>query len=146
MYVYLLAIKTITFFLSLRPGGILQILQSDWFWARAVFCDLSWSCTLTRAESLAAYSFTGLFVVVNEQNRWFRTIFLLKLALLLALATQSEFCYSDKTAEGRIKQVSQETASTTGGSWCRFTSFITYAVCTAILLSCTVYSTFFLCL
>ena len=34
---------------------------------------------------------------------------------------------------------------TTGGSWCRFTSFITFAVSTAILLSCTVYSTFFLC-
>ena len=45
------------------------------------------SCPLTRAESLAA-SFTSLFVVVNEQNRWFRTIFLLKLALLLALARE----------------------------------------------------------
>ena len=65
------------------------------------------SCPLTRAESLAA-SFTSLFVVVNEQNRWFRTIFLLKLALLLALATEKWICYSDKTSEGRIKQVSQE--------------------------------------
>ena len=72
------------FFLSLRAGGILQILQSDWFWERAVFLR---SCPLTRAESLAA-SFTSLFVVVNEQNRWFRTIFLLKLALLLALSRE----------------------------------------------------------
>ena len=45
------------------------------------------SCPLTRAESLAA-SFTSFFVVVNEQNRWFRTIFLLKLAVLLALARE----------------------------------------------------------
>ena len=45
------------------------------------------SCPLTRAELLAA-SFTSLFVVVNGQNRWFRTIFLLKLALLLALARE----------------------------------------------------------
>ena len=49
------------------------------------------SCPLTRAESLAA-SFTSLFAVVNERNR-FRTIFLLKslkLALLLALASYRE--------------------------------------------------------
>ena len=29
------------FFLSLREGGILQILQSDWFRERAVFYDLA---------------------------------------------------------------------------------------------------------
>ena len=29
------------FFLSLRAGGILQILQSDWFRERAVFYDLA---------------------------------------------------------------------------------------------------------
>ena len=29
------------FFLSLRAGGILQILQSDWFRKRAVFYDLA---------------------------------------------------------------------------------------------------------
>ena len=34
--------------------------------------------------------------------------FLLKLALLLALVGKSEFYYSDKKIEGRIKQVSQE--------------------------------------
>ena len=42
------------------------------------------SFPLTRAESLAA-SFTSLFFV-NEQKPWFLTIFLLKLALFLALA------------------------------------------------------------
>ena len=72
------------FFPSLRAGGIFQILQSDWFRERAVFLR---SCPLTRAESLAA-SFTSLFVVVDEQNRWFRTVFLLKLALLLASARE----------------------------------------------------------
>ena len=102
--IYKNTITIIYFFLSLQAGGILQILQSDWFRQRAVFLR---SCPLTRAESLAA-SFTSLFVVVNEQNRWFRTIFLLKLALLLALATEKWICYSDKTSEGRIKQVSQE--------------------------------------
>ena len=34
--------------------------------------------------------------------------FLLKLALLLAVVGKSEFYYSDKKIEGRIKQVSQE--------------------------------------
>ena len=29
------------FFLSLRSGGILKILQSDWFRERAVFYDLA---------------------------------------------------------------------------------------------------------
>ena len=67
------------------------------------------SCPLTRAESLAA-SFTSLFVVVNEQNRWFRTIFLLKLALLLALAREKWILLFRQTSEGRIKQVSQKTA------------------------------------
>ena len=91
------------FFLSLRAGEILH--PAIWLVLRAG--SFLRSCPLTRAESLAA-SFTSLFVVVNEQNRWFRTIFLLKLALLLALATEKWICYSDKTSEGRIKQVSQE--------------------------------------
>ena len=38
----------------------------------------------------------------------FLTIFLLKLALLLALAREKWILYSDKTSKGRIKQVSQE--------------------------------------
>ena len=43
------------FFPSLRAGGNLQTLQSDWFRERAVlFYDLARSCPLTRAESLAA--------------------------------------------------------------------------------------------
>ena len=33
--------KLIYFFISLRAGGILQILQSDWFRERAVFYDLA---------------------------------------------------------------------------------------------------------
>ena len=33
--------KRLLFFLSLRAGGILQILQSDWFRERAVFYDLA---------------------------------------------------------------------------------------------------------
>ena len=53
----------ITFFWACR---ILQILQSDWFRERAAL-------------------FTSL-LFVNEQNRWFLTIFVLKPALLLALA------------------------------------------------------------
>ena len=40
------------FFLSLRAGEILQILQSDRFWERAVFLR---SCPLTRADSLAGF-------------------------------------------------------------------------------------------
>ena len=42
----------------------------------------------------------------KNKNRHFETIFLLKLALLLTLAGKSEFYYSDKKSEGRIKQVS----------------------------------------
>ena len=34
--------------------------------------------------------------------------FSFKLALLLGLVRKSEFCYSDKTSEERIKQVSKE--------------------------------------
>ena len=33
--------KSFHFFLSLRAGGILQILQSGWFRERAVFHDLA---------------------------------------------------------------------------------------------------------
>ena len=43
------------------------------------------SCLLTQAESWQLYSQVCL-LFVNEQNRWFLTIFLLKLALLLVLA------------------------------------------------------------
>ena len=43
-----------------------------------------------------------------SKNRHFQTIFLLKLALLLALDRESEFYYSHKNSEGRIKQVGQE--------------------------------------
>ena len=46
-----------------------------------------------------------------SQNRLFQDIFLLKLALLLALARESEFDYSAKKFEGRIKQVSLENRS-----------------------------------
>ena len=49
------------FFLSLRAGGILQILQSGWFREWAVFYYL------TRAESLAA-SFKRLFVVCEREK------------------------------------------------------------------------------
>ena len=45
--------KSFYFFLSLRAGGILQILQSDWFRERAVFYDLA------RLGAL----FTSLFAV-----------------------------------------------------------------------------------
>ena len=44
---------------SMRVGGSLQILQSDWFRKWAVFYDLA---PLNRAELLAA-SFTSLVVV-----------------------------------------------------------------------------------
>ena len=65
------------FFPSLRAGGILQILQSDWFRERAVFYDLGhrWQ-----------FHCQFFLLFVNEKNRHFQTIFLLKLALLLALA------------------------------------------------------------
>ena len=43
-----------------------------------------------------------------SKNRHFETIFLLKLALLLALAGKSEFYYSAKKSEGRINKFSQE--------------------------------------
>ena len=43
-----------------------------------------------------------------SKNSHFQTICLLKLALLLALAGNSEFYYSDKKSEGRIKQVGEE--------------------------------------
>ena len=43
-----------------------------------------------------------------SKSRHFQTIFLLILALLLALAGKSEFYYSDKKSEGGIKQVSEE--------------------------------------
>ena len=70
------------FFLSLRAGGILQILQSDWFRERTDFYDLvRWpGPNRWQLHSQVCLLF------VNEQNRWFLTIFLLKLALLLALA------------------------------------------------------------
>ena len=105
-------------FSSLRAGGILQILQS-----RLLF--------------------------VNEQNPWFLIIFLLKLALLLALAREKwillfrQKIWRENKASRPGKPLKW---SKTGGSWCRFTSFINYAVSTAILPLCTVYSTFLLCL
>ena len=43
-----------------------------------------------------------------SKNRHFQTICLLKRALLLALTGKSEFYYSDKISEGRIKQISRE--------------------------------------
>ena len=92
------------FFPSLPAGGILQILQSDWFLERAVFYDF--------AANLGGIvgSFIHKFVCClwMSKNRHFQTIFLLKLALLLALTGKSEFYYSDKISEGRIKQVSEE--------------------------------------
>ena len=73
------------FFPSLGAGGILQILQSDWFRERAVFLR---PCPLTRAEWLAA-SFTSLFSCLRmSKNRHFQRIYVLKLVLLLTLARE----------------------------------------------------------
>ena len=78
------------------------------------------------------------------------SIFLLKLAVLLALARekwillfrQKNWRENQAIKPGKPPKYEIKT----GGSWCRFTSFITYAVSTAILILCTVYSIFLLCL
>ena len=73
----------------------------------------------------------------NEQNRWFLTIFLLKLALLLALAREKWILLFRQNIwrENQASQLGKPPKeSKTGGSWCCFTSFITYAVSTAVLL------------
>ena len=43
-----------------------------------------------------------------SKNRHFQAFLLLKLGFLLVLAGKSEFYYSDKKSEGRMKQVSEE--------------------------------------
>ena len=84
--------------------------------------ESSKSCNLIGSESRrfftilpanpggVAGSFIHKFVCClwMNKNRHFETIFLVKLALLLALAGKSEFYYSDKKSKGRIKQVSQK--------------------------------------
>jgi len=72
-----------------------------------------------------------------SKNRHFQTIFLLKLALLLALATEKWiFLFRQKIwRENQASQLRKPLKkSKTGGSWCRFTSFVT-----RLLLLCTVY-------
>ena len=65
-------INAIIFFLSLRAGGIFQILQNDWFRERAVFLR---SCPLTRVESLWKLHSQVYLLLVNEQKPWFVKLF-----------------------------------------------------------------------
>ena len=67
------------FFLSLRAGGILQILQSAWFRERAVFYYL------TRAESLAA-SFKRLFVVCERETPVIFSLFCFKPCAIISVS------------------------------------------------------------
>ena len=70
--------KNKLFFLSLRAGGILQILmQSDWFRERAGFHFFLRSCSLNRAESLWHLHSKVCLLFVNEQNRDFKPFFFL---------------------------------------------------------------------
>ena len=125
--------KNIYFLLSLREGEILQILQSDWFRERFFF-------SISPANpGWIVSSFIHKFVCCLwlSKNRDFETIFLLKLALLLALAREKWILLfrQEIWRENQASQLGKPLKwSKTGGSWCRFTSFITYAGSTAILL------------
>ena len=96
-------------------------------------------------------SFIHKFVccLCMSKNRHFQTIFLLKLALLLALAG-GKWILLFRQKVWRENQASQPGKplkySKTGGSWCPFAELYDRAVSTAILLLCTVYWTSLLCL
>ena len=108
------------------------------------------SSPLTPAESLAA-SFTSLFVCCLwiSKNRHFQTIFLLKLALLLALAREKWILlFRHKHLKGESSKSARKTAKVKQNRWLVMSLQQLYnrAVSTAILPLCTVCWRFLPCL
>ena len=84
-----------------------------------------------------------------SKNRHFQTIFLLKLALLLALAREKWILlFRHKHLKGESSKSARKTAKVKQNRWLVMSLHYLYnrAVSTAILLLCTVYWTFLLCL
>ena len=114
-----------------------RIVLHSWVWAREqtrtfyvllVFGIFWWNFSYSFVVGGIVGSFIHKFVsvlFVNELNRWFLTIFLLKLALLSVLAREKWILLFRQNIwrENQARQPGKPLKwSKTGGSWCHFTT------------------------
>ena len=136
------------YFFSKLAGGRNPQNPAIWLVPRA--SGFLWSCPLTRAESesLAGALFTSLFVVFEWAKPVIFQHFSSKTCTIISIGQgKVNFVIQTKHLKGESSKWARKTSKVKQNGRLVMSlhpSFLTYAVSTAILLLCTVYSTFFL--